>query len=51
MSMGYNMHGSEEKYITRFGQGNLKRSLARLGNGWDDKIKMDPTGVRIKGAE
>jgi hypothetical protein len=29
---------------TRFGQGNLKRSLARLRNGWEDKINMDPTG-------
>jgi len=29
---------------TRFGHGNLRRSLARLGNGWEDKIKMDPTG-------
>jgi hypothetical protein len=28
---------------TRFGQRNLKRSLARLGNGWEDKINMGPT--------
>jgi len=37
------MLGSEENTYT-FWHGNLKRSLARLGNGWDDKIKMDPTG-------
>jgi hypothetical protein len=30
---------------TYFGQGNLKRSLARLGNGLEDNIEMDLTEI------